>query len=175
MKTIAMSICTALAALVLMSACAPPANEQGASATPPAAAAPSPAEELAAFKKAIRAQYDLKEKAFADDDADLVVDQFYSDDVFSVDNEGKLHSGRETLRAIYKEVVPPHTVRVESIRSHVDGNSGWDWTNFYVTPDDPEGEAFSFVILFLWENRDGKWWSVGDMYVLGELSAQRNP
>jgi len=168
-------ILTWAAAVALMSACVPPANddaEQAAQAGPPAVAAPSPEDELAAFKKAIRAQYDLKEKAFADDDADLVVDQFYSEDVYSVDNEGNAHSGREALRAIYHEVVPPHTVKVESIRSHVDGNSGWDWTNFYVTPDDPEGEAFSFVILFLWEQRDGKWWSVGDIYVLGELTAE---
>ena len=125
--------------------------------------------DLESFKKAIRIQYDLKERAFANDDPDLVVNEFYAADVFSVDNEGNSHSGREGIRPIYHEVVPGSTVRVESFRTHVEGNSGWDWTSFYVTPDDSTADPFSFVILFLWEKRDGKWWCVGDIYVLGEL------
>ena len=44
--------------------------------------------ELEGFRKAIRIQYDLKERAFAKDDPDLVVDEFYAPDVFSIDNEG---------------------------------------------------------------------------------------
>ena len=126
-------------------------------------------DELAKFNKAIRTQYDLKEKAFADNSPDVIVEQFYSEDVFSVDNEGHVHSGREALRSIYREVVPGHGVRIVSTRPHVDGNSGWDWANFYVTPDDPSQQPFSFIILFLWENRDGKWWCIGDIYVVGEI------
>ena len=124
--------------------------------------------ELDMFRKAIRAQYDLKEKGFADDDPAVIVEQFYSEDVFSVGPDGIGHSGREELRKVYNEVVPTSTVRVESFRSAVDGNSGWDWANFYVTPDDAAEKPFSFVILFLWEKRGGKWWCVGDIYVLGK-------
>lgn len=131
--------------------------------------------ELEGFKKAIRIQYDLKERAFAKDDPDLVVDEFYAPDVFSIDNEGNSHSGREGIRPIYHEVVPASTVRVESFRTYVDGKSGWDWANFYVTLDDPNADPFSFVILFLWEKRDGKWWCVGDIYVLGEVKDSRPP
>ena len=136
-------------------------------AGPAVSAADNP--ELAEFKSAIRAQYDVKEKAFADDDPDVVVDRFYAADVYSVDNEGNAHSGREELRPLYREVVPGSEVEISSVRTHLNGDLGWDWANFYVRPDDPEAEAFSFIILFLWEKRDGQWTCVGDIYVLGEL------
>ena len=129
-------------------------------------------EDLKEFNAAIRARYDLKEQAFAENNPDFIVDEFYSEVVFSVDNEGTLHNGREALRPIYTEVVPGSTVRIQSVKAHVDGDAGWDWTNFYVTPDDPAAEPFSFIILFLWEKRDGKWWCVGESYQIGELAAR---
>lgn len=127
--------------------------------------------DLEEFRSAIRARYDLKERAFAENNPDFIVEEFYSADVFSVDNEGNLHNGREALRPIYDEVVPGSTVRIESVKAHADGDLGWDWTNFYVTPDDPAAEPFSFIILFLWEKRDNKWWCVGESYQIGELAA----
>lgn len=131
--------------------------------------------ELEAFKQAIRSQYDLKERAFANDDPNTVVEQFYSEDVFSVDNEGHVHNGREELRKVYSEVVPPYSVKIESIKTAVDGNSGWDWANFFVTPDDPAEKPFSFIILFLWEKRAEKWWCVGDIYVVGKYPPDPEP
>ncbi len=84
--------------------------------------------------------------------------------------DGVVHVGREAIRPGYHEVIGG-TVRVESINTHVEGNSGWDWTNFYVTPEDPKADPFSFVIIFLWEKRQGKWWCVGDMFVVGKYDA----
>jgi uncharacterized protein (TIGR02246 family) len=130
------------------------------------AAAP---DELMAFKQAIRAQYDLKEQAFADGDANPIVEQFYSEDVLSVDNEGNTHRGRGELRPVYEEVTQFGNVRIESVNTKVSGDLGWDWANFYVTPKDPAEPPFSFKILFLWEKVDGKWWCAGDMYTLGKF------
>jgi hypothetical protein len=60
---------------------------------PPANAADSA--ELAAFKAAIRAKYDLKERAFANHDAATIVEKFYAPDVVSTDEAGeKRMSGR---------------------------------------------------------------------------------
>lgn len=126
-----------------------------------------------AFKQAIRAKYDMKEQAFAESDADAIVDGFYSADVISTDNEGHTHVGREELRPLYEEVTAGHNVRIESVYTHLNdaGDTGWDWANFYVTPKDPDSgeEPFSFKILFLWEKENGEWWCQGDMYVLGEF------
>jgi hypothetical protein len=54
----------------------------------------------------------------------------------------------------------------------VNGDAGWDWANFYVTPDDPKEKPFSFKILFLWERIDGEWWCKGDFYT-SAVSATR--
>jgi ketosteroid isomerase-like protein len=134
---------------------------------------PAPdAKELAAFKAATRALYDLKEKAFAEGKVDPIVKRFYAENVVSVGPEGVPHVGRAELTKGYDVVVPANNVRVESINTYVNGNAGWDWANFYVTPKDPNSKdkPFSFVILFLWTKADGKWVSAGDAYVVGNFA-----
>lgn len=130
---------------------------------------------LAAFKKAIRAKYDMKEKAFADHDPDTIVDKFYSKDVISVGEDEKLAIGRKELRPLYVEVTQTHPnhVKIKSFRTRVDGNLGWDWAHFHVMPDDPKKRSFTFTILFLWQKRDGQWWCVGDIYVVDHSKDQQ--
>jgi len=127
--------------------------------------------DLAAFKQAIRAKYDLKEQAFAAGDPDPIINHFYAADVVSTDEQGNTHVGRDELRPLYEEVTAGHFVHIESVYTHVNGNVGWDWANFYVRPKDPASEEkpFSFKILFLWEKVKGEWWCKGDMYTLGEF------
>ena len=123
--------------------------------------------ELDAFKKAIRAKYDLKEKAFRDNDPLPIVNQFYTEDVVST-GPGTYIKGRPALLEQYKKHIAD-TVRIESVHAHVNGDAGWDWANFYVTPADPAAEPFALAILFLWEKRDGEWWSPGEMFIVEEL------
>ena len=123
--------------------------------------------ELAAFKKAIRAKYDMKEQAFRDNDPEPILRQFYSEDVISTDNEGKTKIGRGELRPVYEEVIGAF-VRVESFNTFVNGDAGWDWVNFHVSfPAEVNMEPFTFKMLFLWERIEGEWWSHGEMYVMG--------
>jgi len=132
------------------------------------AASGSP-DELAAFRADIRAKYDMKEKAFADNDPEPILNRFYSADVISTDPEGHTHVGRAALRPIYEQVIVSD-VRIESYKSFVNGDAGWDWVNFHVTPPAESGQApFTFKMLFLWERIDGQWWSHGEMYVMGEF------
>ena len=128
-------------------------------------------DELAGFKDAIRSKYDTKVRAFAENDADLLVDTFYAPDVMAVYPDGTAVVGRENLRHIYRDTVVKSTVAIESISTHVDNDTGWDWTNFYVYPEDPAKEDFSFIVLFLWERTDGEWFVAGDMFVLGKLDS----
>ena len=121
--------------------------------------APDPAAELAAFKTAIRAKYDLKEQAFRDNDPEPILTKFYSATAISTDNEGKTKIGREQLRPVYEEVIGAF-VKVESFETFVNGDAGWDWVNFHVSfPPEAEMEPFTFKMLFLWERIDGEWWS----------------
>lgn len=128
---------------------------------------------LAAFKKEIRTLYDLKEKAFADGDAEAIVNHFYTADAVTVGPDGKPHTGRAAFLENYKPLVAKYNVKVESVHTYVQGKSGWDWTNFYVTSKDGSEPPFSFIILFLWNKIDGKWVCPGDMYVVGEIASQK--
>jgi hypothetical protein len=69
-----------LSVLPLLAAAAP----LPASAAAAASAASSAGPELAAFKKAIRSKYDLKERAFAAHDPAPILEHFYTADVISV-------------------------------------------------------------------------------------------
>jgi len=130
-------------------------------------AAPDPA--LAAFKQAIRAKYDLKEKAFAAHDAETIVTKFYTDDVVSVGEGEGVFIGRDAIRPLYQEVVKNNKVKVESIRTFVKGDAGWDWADFHVYPTDGKTEPFTFAIVFLWTRVNGEWMCKGDSFVKGSF------
>ena len=125
--------------------------------------------QLAAFKKAIRAKYDLKERAFAAHDADTIVTKFYSADVISVGEGEGIFVGRDQIRPLYEEVVKDNTVRIESVHTFVDGNAGWDWADFHVTPTAAGKPPFTFAILFLWAKIGGEWMCKGDFFVNGSF------
>lgn len=141
-----------------------PASEQGARQ----AASPESAE-LVAFRKAIRARYDLKERAFAAHDAETIVAQFYSADVISVGEGEGIYLGRDAIRPLYQDVVRNHKVRIESVHTFVSGSAGWDWADFHVTPTDPQEKPFTFAILFLWARVGGEWVCKGDFFVTGSF------
>ena len=125
--------------------------------------------ELDAFKQAIRAKYDMKEKAFRERDGETIVTRFYTEDVVSIGQGTPLHRGRNELRKVYQtpEVINSD-VRIVSFATHVNGDAGWDWADFHVTPADSKQPPFTFKILFLWERIGGEWWCKGDMYVVDE-------
>jgi uncharacterized protein (TIGR02246 family) len=128
--------------------------------------------ELAAFKKAIRELYDLKERAWAAGDAETIVTRFYSPDAVSVgEGDPTTMVGREQFRETYRKYVKDVTsVRIESVRTIVNGNAGWDWTNFYATvrPEKAKDYPPPLVrVLFLWSKENGRWVCKGDVFVNG--------
>lgn len=140
-------------------------------ASPAAArAAASPdSPQLAAFRKAIRAKYALKERAFAAHDAETIVTQFYSPDVISVGEGEGIYIGRDQIRPLYQDVVRNNKVKIDSVYTFVDGNAGWDWADFHVFPSDGKTAPFTFAILFLWAKVDGQWLCKGDFFVTGSF------
>jgi ketosteroid isomerase-like protein len=154
-----------LAAFSGLATGAEPPTPTTAAAAKQAASPETP--ELLAFKKAIRAKYDLKEKAFAAHDAETIVTRFYTADVISVGEGEGIYIGRDQIRPLYQKVVKDNTVRIESVYTYVSGNAGWDWADFHVQPD--EGEPFTFAILFLWAKVNGEWMCKGDVFLMGSF------
>jgi ketosteroid isomerase-like protein len=136
-----------------------------------AAVAEQDSPELAAFKKAIRAKYDMKEKAFAAGDAATIVEKFYAEDARSVGEGYGVFKGREQLRPLYEQAVKELNVKVTSRHTVVKGDAGWDWADFYVTPKNPAEKPFNLAILFLWMREHGDWICKGDFYVHGDFAA----
>jgi ketosteroid isomerase-like protein len=164
MKT---TIVRAFLAAVLLAA--PFATHSADSATPAATKADSA--ELAAFKKVIRAKYDMKEKAFAAHDAETILTRFYAEDAMSIGEGYGIFRGRAQLRPLYEQAVKELTVKVTSRNTVLNGNAGWDWADFYVTPVDPKQKPFNLAILFLWSKVDGQWICKGDFYVYGDIAS----
>ena len=79
--------------------------------------------------------------------------------------------GHAQFRNLYKTFVADTTkVRIESVHTYVNGNMGWDWTNFYadVKPEKVKDYPPSPVrILFVWEKINGQWFCSGDVVLLG--------
>lgn len=159
--------CTALPASAMPEATKPAAGQ---------VAAASPA--LQAFKKAIRAKYDLKERAWAAQDSVGLVKGFYSPQAFTAaEGEPEFFAmGRTQFLELYKTFVADTTkVRIESVHTYVNGNMGWDWTNFYadVKPEKVKDYPPSPVrILFVWEKINGQWFCSGDVVLLGTFKTQ---
>lgn len=158
-------------------AAAAPAGAWALPEPAPAAADTQPdSPALQAFRKAIRAKYDLKERAWAAGDAAGLVKGFYSPQAFSAaEGEPALFlRGRAQFLETYKTFVADTTkIRIESVHTYVNGNMGWDWTNFHadVKPEKVKDYPPSPVrILFVWEKIGGQWFCAGDVVLLGSFA-----
>lgn len=163
-----------LAAAAVPALAGAPARVAAAVDAPAKVAAAADSAELAAFKKAIRNLYDLKERAWAAGDAESIVTRFYSADAVSVgEGDPATMVGREQFRKVYRQYVKDVTaVRIESVRTVVNGNAGWDWANFYASVRPEKAKDYpppKVRILFLWSKEGGHWICKGDVFVNGEF------
>lgn len=130
-------------------------------------AANSQSAELKDFSNAIRDKYDLKERAFRENDVEALVNGFYARDALLVE-EHKVVKGYDQVLAMYQELVPAtESVSIKSYHTYLaeQGNMGYDYTTFHVNP--VKGEDFDLKLLFIWEKVKGEWRCKSDMYIIG--------
>ena len=136
------------------------------------------ASDLGQFKLEIRRLYDMKEKAWAAGDAETIVAKFYSADAISAgEGDPATMVGRVAFRKAYQQYVKDvSSIRIESVETYVNGNAGWDWTNFYATPKPDKAKDYPpspVRIVFLWSREEGKWICKGEMFVNGKFGNLR--
>ncbi|MCR8924262.1 hypothetical protein NO559_15900 [Dasania sp. GY-MA-18] len=124
---------------------------------------------LQAFKQAIRKKYDLKERAFKENDVMGLVDGFYAKNALLVE-EKKVVNGYEQVVKMYEELVPgAKSVGIQSNYTYLskEGSVGYDYTTFHVSLVD--GNEFDLKLLFIWEKINGEWFCISDMYIPGKF------
>jgi uncharacterized protein (TIGR02246 family) len=145
----------------------------GAGASP--SGAQQDAAELVSFKSAIRKLYDIKEGAWKKGDFESIVTRFYAADAVSAgEGDPSTMKGVDQFRKAYQQMVQDITsVRIESVRSVVNGNAGWDWANFYATVKLQKAQDYPqspVRVLFLFSKEHGRWICKGDIFVNGKFS-----
>jgi nitroreductase/ketosteroid isomerase-like protein len=125
--------------------------------------------QLREFRAATRALYDLEEKAYEDKDAATLVSHLYSEDAFVV-SPNSTSLGKQQILAGYQRHMDGRAHLV-SVKSYVNGNSGYDMVNFAFTPDDRAEKPVTFKALLLWEKRHGKWICLGNMFMPGAFAS----
>ena len=89
-------------------------------------------------------------------------------DTIQVDQFGHVQEKLAEL-IINLEVVKSSLVKIDSVHTYVNGNAGWDWADFHVTPTDGKTKPFTFAILFLWSKVHGEWICKGDYFMNGSF------
>ncbi len=140
----------------------------------PAASEPTSRIQTEQFKQAIRKLYDLKERAWAAGDAETIVTKFYSADAISAgEGDPETMVGRARFLTAYRQYVRDvPTVRIESIKTYVNGDAGWDWANFFAEPKPDKKSLYPpspIRIVFLFAKENGQWVCKGDIFVNGRL------
>lgn len=113
--------------------------------------------ELDEFKDILRTKYDLHCKCFDDRDAAPLFEHFFAKDALWAAQDFPELRGEAEMRPFFDEVTSNYTVAVRPLDTYVNGDNGWDFVDYPVTPRNPDEEAWSFRVLFNWARIDGDW------------------
>lgn len=127
--------------------------------------------DVAEFRRQVDGLYRLKEQAFAEKDAAKIVNEFYAEDAVSFGPDGKPVMGRKQFLEEYEKIVSLGVPSIQPIRTHVGTDAAWEWVNFNVKMNDPKEKDFTFIMLFVFAKKDGRWYSGGDAYTMGSFPA----
>lgn len=117
----------------------------------------------------IAAKYQLSEKAFAENDVQALVEQFYADDVYVVGEGSKAVVGITDLTPVLKQLVEGAS-KIEMSSEYADYKSEdtvYDFVNYHVYPADGS-EDFNVRSLLVWKKIKGDWRVSADMYTFGQ-------
>jgi len=117
----------------------------------------------------INAKYKLSEKAFAENNVEILLEEFYSKDVFVVGEGSSPVIGHEQLATVLEELVQgAKRIELTSERAdHQSDDTVYDFVNYRVFPSD-DSPAFNVRSLLVWKKVGGDWRVSADMYTFGD-------
>jgi ketosteroid isomerase-like protein len=82
---------------------------------------------------------------------------FFTDDAVWMGAGWPSRSGKTELREMFEQVAGTAKVCCRSICAHVDGNCGWNFVDYSVTPNDASVSPWTFRTAFQWTRGSGIW------------------
>lgn len=113
-------------------------------------------EEQRAFAAALRARYGEHVAAVEDGDVERLM-TFFTDDVVWMGAGWPSREGKPELRKLFEEVAGTAKVHCQSLYAHVNGDSGWNFVDYAVMPNDTTVAPWTFRTSFQWTRSDGTW------------------
>ncbi|WP_432474738.1 hypothetical protein [Amphritea sp. HPY] len=122
----------------------------------------------------LAAKYKLSEQAFADNNTQVLLNEFYASDVYVVGEGSAPLSGHEQLAPVLKELVEGATkIELTPERTNHKGkDTVYDFVNYRVFPSDGS-EDFNVRSLLVWQKIKGDWRVIADMYTFGEYKESK--
>lgn len=113
-------------------------------------------EEQRAFAVALRARYEEHIAAVEGGDVGRLM-TFFAEDVVWMGAGWPSREGKEELRTLFAEVAGTAKVHCRSLCAYVNGDSGWNFVDYAVTPNDRSVAPWTFRTSFQWTRSDGTW------------------
>jgi ketosteroid isomerase-like protein len=108
------------------------------------------------FVQALRERYAHHARAMEKGDLDEIL-TFFTEDVVWMGSGLPSRNGKAEIRAMFEEVAGTGTVRSESLAAYVNGDSGWNFVDYHVTPNDSAVSPWTFRTSFQWTRSDDQW------------------
>ncbi|MDN3522929.1 hypothetical protein [Halomonas ramblicola] len=121
-------------------------------------------------RKAIENKLDAVESMWSEGDYEGIAQSLYVEETWITgEDTPDVYTGMESLTDLVKYLVDTsNAAELTMVQASPVGENGViSWVNWYVTPT--EGEDFVMKSLMVWEQHDGDWKVMADMYATGEI------
>ena len=136
--------------------------------------------DLAAFRQAIGLKYAQRCQGVKDRNAQKDVASYYHPDVVAIvarPGQPEVMLGHAGLEALYGGLAAARSfnLTITSVKSYVNGDSGWDIANFTINPEGEPGmdyiagERAEFGLLTNWARIDGDWRATSEVSFAGSV------
>jgi hypothetical protein len=112
--------------------------------------------EQCAFASSLFARYEDHVVALGGGDVQRVL-AFFTEDAVWMGLGWPSREGKKDLRELFSDVAGTAQVRCTSLYAYVHESTGWNFVDYFVTPNDASINSWTFRTAFQWVCRDNQW------------------